>query len=198
MRMHHAGSLLFTCALVGTMLMPASAAQRAVKFTMLVSAGAASCLPDARADVTIYPRGGAEVMDVVVSGLPANTDFNLFVIQVPTSPFGMSWYQGDIRTAGTGRGRQRFMGRFNNETFVVAPGAASAPVLHAADASQNPATSPLHMFHLGLWFDSPADAVKANCPGTTTPFNGDHTAGIQVLNTSNFPNDSGPLRQVGP
>jgi len=31
-----------------------------------------------------------------------------------------------------------------------------------------------------------------------TPFNGEHNAGIQVLNTSNFPDDFGPLRQVNP
>jgi hypothetical protein len=48
------------------------------------------------------------------------------------------------------------------------------------------------MYHLGLWFNSPADAQKATCPGATTPFNGEHDAGIQVLNTSNFPVLSGP------
>jgi hypothetical protein len=31
-----------------------------------------------------------------------------------------------------------------------------------------------------------------------TPFNGDHTAGVQVLNTSNFPDLAGPLRQLTP
>lgn len=31
---------------------------------------------------------------------------------------------------------------------------------------------------------------------SVTPFNGDHTAGVQLLNTSNFNNDQGPLRQI--
>jgi len=31
-----------------------------------------------------------------------------------------------------------------------------------------------------------------------TPFDGDQQAGIQVLNTSNFPDNAGPLSQVGP
>jgi hypothetical protein len=44
-----------------------------------------------------------------------------------------------------------------------------------------------------MWFADPADAVKAGCPGTVTPFDGDHNAGIQVLNTSNFPDNHGPL-----
>ena len=50
--------------------------------------------------------------------------------------------------------------------------------------------------HLGIWFADPADAVKAGCPGTVTPFDGDHNAGIQVLNTSNFPDAKGPLQRI--
>ena len=60
------------------------------------------------------------------------------------------------------------------------------------DVGQNPATFPVQ-YHLGLWFNDPKDAVKAGCPGTVTPFNGEHNAGIQVLNTSNFPDLQGPL-----
>jgi hypothetical protein len=52
--------------------------------------------------------------------------------------------------------------------------------------------------HLGLWFNSPDDARKAKCPATVTPFNGEHNAGIQVLNTSNFPNNAGPLLKLKP
>lgn len=66
------------------------------------------------------------------------------------------------------------------------------------DVTAGVAFRPIHTYHLGLWFNSPADAVKAGCPGATTPFNGDHTAGIQVLNTANFPPDQGPLRQIQP
>jgi hypothetical protein len=169
------------------------------RFDMVVSAGAAACLPNARGDVTIDSKGSVEVMDVDVSGLPPKTEFDFFVIQVPKSPFGLSWYQGDIETNGAGRGHQRFIGRFSIETFIVAPGSAPAPVVHNQppfpDASINPATPPVHTFHLGLWFNSPND-VPAPCLQTVTPFNGDHTAGIQVLNTSNFPDDHGPLRSV--
>jgi hypothetical protein len=54
----------------------------------------------------------------------------------------------------------------------------------------------IHQYHLGLWFGSPNDAAAAHCPATITPFSGEHNAGIQVLNTRNFPDDHGPLRQV--
>ena len=139
-------------------------------------------------------------MTVSISGLPPATDFDFFVIQVPKTPFGMSWYQGDIETDSNGNGHATFVGRFSIETFVVAPGSTPAPLTFNQppfpSASPNPSTGPIQMYHLGLWFNNPADAAKAGCPSTVTPFNGEHNAGIQVLNTSNFPNLQGPLLNV--
>ncbi len=175
-----------------------------LNFEMVRSTAAANagCLPEGAGEVTITPREGVERMRVHVSGLAPNTEFDFFVIQVPNAPFGMSWYQGDITTDEEGEGTQTFIGRFNVETFIVAPGSASAPVVHDGppfpDASSNPATAPIHTYHLGLWFGSAEAAAEAGCPATVTPFNGDHTAGIQVLSTRNFPNDQGPLRQLAP
>jgi hypothetical protein len=140
-------------------------------------------------------------MDVSVEGLPPNTDFDYFVIQVPKAPFGVAWYQGDIQTDKKGRGRQQFIGRFSIETFAFAQGPAPAPVVFNGpfpDASSNPPFNPIQMYHLGLWFNQPADAQHAGCPATVTAFNGEHNAGLQVLNTSNFLDDHGPLRQVDP
>jgi hypothetical protein len=173
-------------------------------FDMVVSGGAATCLPDAQGEVHVVSLGPVEVMKVAVKGLPPNTDFDFFVIQLPVAPFGLAWYQGDIETDDTGHGHQIFIGRFNIETFIVAqpPGNQPAPVVHDQppfpDAKENPATEPVHTFHLGLWFNSPADAEAAGCPNTVTRFNGEHNAGIQVLNTNNFPPDHGPLRDLQP
>ena|SRR5207249_3456191 len=173
----------------------------AVTFNMVVSGGAKTCLPNATATVRIEPAGPVQTMEVTVQGLPPNTDFAFFVLQVPKAPFGVSWYQGDILTDKKGRGHGRFVGIFSIETFAMAPGSAPAPVVFGGpfpSASSNPAFGPVQMYHLGLWFDSPLDAQTAGCPATVTPFNGSHNAGIQVLNTSNFPDDHGPLRQVNP
>ncbi len=158
----------------------------------------ANCLKDATATVEIRSTGPAEVMTIKASGLPENTDFDLFVTQVPDAPFGVSWYQGDLDSNSHGRATGHFVGRFSQETFSVAPGTAPAPVVHATDASSNPAFAPIHQFHLGLWFNSPADATKAGCAGATTPFNGDHTAGVQALSTRNFAPDRGPLSKIKP
>ena len=104
----------------------------------------------------------------------------------PQAPFGMSWYQSDVE-------------RTNRATRFSTCGESSAsrhlrsPRVRARssgfngpfpDASVNPATNPVQMYHLGLWFDSPTDAQNAGCPATVTPFNGEHEAGIQVLNTA--------------
>ncbi len=179
----------------------ATAKDGSVTFDMVVSGGARACLPNATGHVTITPAGPVEIMDVVVEGLPPNTEFDFFVIQVPKAPFGVSWYQGDIETNAHGRGHERFVGRFSIETFSVAPGSAPAPLVFNGpfpDATINPPFNPIQMYHLGLWFGSPQAAQAAGCPATVTPFNGEHNAGIQVLNTSNFPDDFGPLRQVHP
>jgi hypothetical protein len=193
--------VLVLSGLVGAVARGASTTDE-IKFGLVRSPGvvAATCLPHAEADVKVETQGANQVMHVETSGLPANTAFVLFVIQVPNAPFGMSWYQGDVDTGADGTGEATFIGRFNIETFVVAPGVAPAPAVFTAppfpDATSNPATAPVQMYHLGMWFDDPADAVKAGCPGTVTPFNGNHMAGIQVLNTANFANDQGPLRQL--
>ena len=171
-------------------------------FDLSTSAGAAACLPNAQGEVTLTSRGPNQVMDVRVSGLPANTTFTVFVLQLPHSPFGLSRYEGDIQTDADGRGHAKFIGIFSDETFIVAPGPGAAPVVHAdgvfPDASTNPPTAPVHTFHLGMWFDSTAEAAAAGCAATQTPFNGDHTAGIQAMNTTNFPDLDGPIGQFTP
>lgn len=168
-------------------------AQNNFIFAMVPTGGVEACIPKAKGRVTITTLGVVENMHVEVSGLPSATDFDLFVTQVPVSPFGLSWYMGDMLTDSRGVAVGDFIGRFNPGTFIVAPGSAPAPVTLPGDASSNPATAPVQLYHLGLWFDTTADAGKAGCSTNTTPFNSTHNAGVQILNTSNFPATKGPL-----
>jgi hypothetical protein len=160
-----------------------------LRFAMVQSPGISACLPHAAAQVSIFPQGVVEIMRVDVSGLPPNADFDLFVNQLPNKPFGVSWYQSDLHTDGQGRGNVIVVGRFNAETFAVSPG--------------GPTTTfpPTHTYHLGLWFNDPQLPFQLGCePGKTapvvTPFNGEQHAGIQVLNTAEFPDNAGPLSQL--
>jgi hypothetical protein len=175
-----------------------------IVFGMVRSAAVVSngCALNAQARISVNSLGPVEVMTVEASGLPPNQEFDLFVTQLPNAPFGMAWYQGDMESNSNGRAFGTFIGRFSRETFLVAPGPGPAPVVHHnppfADAATNPVTAPIHTFHVGLWFGTPDAAVAAGCPNTQTPFNGDHTAGIQVLSTRNFGNTTGPLRGLAP
>jgi hypothetical protein len=187
-------TLSFAIAL--TVLVPSASAAPgdSIFFTMVRSAGAASCLGrEARGRVTISDVGPVQNMHVEVFELPPNTDFTTFIIQVPNKPFGLAWYQGDITTDKNGRGVGDFTGIFSVETFIVAPGVAPAPKIFPDNATANPATAPVELYHMGVWFADPKQAAAAGCGSTVTPFDGDHKAGIQVLNTSNFAAGHGPL-----
>lgn len=186
----------FVVSLFASALVFSTASQAVNNKIFPMVASSQTCAPGAKGRVTVAPGAQGDHLHVEISNMPANTAFELFVLQVPKAPFGMSWYQGDVTTDANGLGVGDFVGIFSIETFTVAPGVAVAPKVFPTDATSNPATAPLQMYHLGLWFDSPADAVKAGCANSVTPFNGTHDAGVQVLNTSNFPDLNGPLRAI--
>jgi hypothetical protein len=174
-------------------------------FRMVRSSNAVTndCLEGANGKVTINSLGPVEAMKVELNNLPPNKEFDLFVIQQPNAPFGISWYQGDLVTDADGHAQQRFVGRFSIETFTVAPGSVPAPVVHNdppfPDASTNPAFAPVHQYHQGLWFGTAGAAKTAGCTGDQlvhTPFNGVHDAGVQALSTRQFDALNGPLRQI--
>ena len=169
----------------------ATAGEKKFEFNMVPSSAAISaCLPQASGEVTIETGDLNDKMEVRVSGLAPNTGYDLFVIEIPHGPFGISWYQTDLQTDEHGRGHAKVRGVFDVETFSVSQ--AGSPTV---------SFPPTHQYHLGLWFDDPQVPFDLGCePGRTTPsvtpFNGEQHAGIQVLNTGNFPDDAGPLSQI--
>ncbi len=157
-------------------------------FPLVPSPGIKSCLPHAGGLVTIVPGSQSDVMHVSIFGMPRNADFDLFVIQQPLKPFGVSWYQTDVNADRHGSGQATVRGVFDVETFSVSPGGTTT-------------FAPTHQYHLGLWFNDPSLPFSLGCePGApkpiVTPFNGEQDAGIQVLNTSEFPVNAGPLSHV--
>lgn len=157
----------------------------------------ATCAPNAAAAVKVETLGFAERLTIRVRGFRPGTPLVLFALQVPNQPFGIGWYLNDVQIGRNGTVTKTIVTRLNEETFAVAIGQANAPKPHGnLDGGRNPVFKPVHTFHLGIWFDSVRAGAANGCPGGPTPFNGDHTAGIQVLNTGNFPNLQGPLRQI--
>jgi hypothetical protein len=195
--------ILGAALLVGVLLAGVAMAQTSAnQFKMVRSESAAAlgnkCLKGASADVKVTDAGqGNQNLDVTLNNAAKNTAFTVFVIQQPNSPFGVSWYQGDIETDNQGNGKGRFVGIFNDEVFAIAlPPGVKAPQVDNKDAKKNPAFDPVHTFHLGVWFADPKEAKAAGCSPkglTVTPFDGDHEAGIQALSTRNFPDLKGPL-----
>jgi hypothetical protein len=169
-----------------------NSAQKEFEFNMVPSSPAIkACLPNARAEVEITRGKVNQLMEVKVKGLVPNTGFALFVIQLPHPPFGISWYQSDMETNVQGVGSASVRGIFDVETFSLSPGGPTTTF------------APTHQYHLGIWFGDPQTPFDKGCePGATkpivTPFDGDQIAGPQVLNTSNFPDDAGPLSHVQP
>ncbi len=152
-------------------------------FNMVRAAGATCLSSKARGRVTVSDLGPVQNMHVEVFGLTPSNDFTLFITEHSTRPFGLSWYQGEITTDQKGNGVGDFTGIFSGETFVF-----------DNVATGNVATQ---TSHVAMWFADPNDAANAGCAGITTPFDGDHVAGILVLRTEDLPDAKGPLQKLG-
>ena len=157
------------------------------------------CARGATAHVHVDTSPGfTERLVITVRGFKPGTPLVLFTLQVPNAPFGVGWYQGDVVVGPKGKVKETFITRANIETEALAPvGVAPAPNTHPGkDAKQNKVFKPVHTYHLGIWFDL-VEAAEANgCPTNETAFNGDHTAGPQVLNSGRFPDTAGPLSHI--
>ena len=84
----------------------------------------------------------------------------------PTRRSGCRGTRATSRPTGTVEAEGTFVGRFNEETFSVAPASRRrrcGTPRRSPTPSHNPATAPVHPFHLGLWFNSPEDAAAAGC-----------------------------------
>src|SRR6202042_3278194 len=181
-------SLSLTAASASPVTSAAPASSHSFSFALVPSPGIHACLPHLGGRVTITPGSQNDLMQVSVFGAPRNAEFDLFVIQQPNKPFGVSWYQTDVNANNHGVGFASVRGIFDRETFSVSPGGTTT-------------FAPTHQYHLGLWFNDPNLPFALGCePGAkvaaVTPFNGEQHAGIQALNTAEFPVNAGPLSRV--
>ena len=174
-----------------------SAKVASTSFSMFPNPAFVTCLaatgqtPTAKVTVT---RGKLnDTLVVKLKNFKPNLGFDLFTVErsnqksngdpVPGfTNFGLAWYQSDIEVGSDGTASATIRTILLDQIFGFDAGAALPPT---------------NTFHVGFWFNNPADAAGCGFTGTT-PFNGEHNAGIQVLNTSNFPDLQGPLFFVKP
>jgi hypothetical protein len=145
---------------------------------------ACPAIQHAQATITIVNRFATnaqnDIMVLSATGLPANTGFDMFLVQ--NSPldagfngFGFGWYQSDVQSDSRGFARVSVQGIFDHETFIEDPS-------HPFD--------PTHTFNVGFWFNSPTQEQQV-CGNATapaaTPFNGEQDAGLLAMITQGEP-----------
>ncbi len=146
-----------------------------VQFHLVPSSAAlAKCMPHAKVNITVKLRTdkiGKDIFIVDASGLPANTSFTTFLLEVPGAPFGAAEYIGDVDSNKYGKAHAEF-------ELIVQEAFASTLV----DGKR----VRVDLNHVGMWFADPAAddfCLGKNSP--VTPFDGDNEAGVQAFNSSN-------------
>lgn len=133
-----------------------------------------ACLPNAAGQVTVLHREETEGVDTLhlnVSGLPANTDFTVFLTSADafaTPPFGVAEYIGDFTTNAAGVGSLK-VDAIVGEAFV------SAPVSGVRGRTD--------LDHLVIWFADPAQVPSCFNNPPSTPFDGDGVAGTTAMSS---------------
>ncbi len=134
-----------------------------------------ACLQGASGQVTVFHKEeslGVDTLHLSVSGLPANTDFAVFLTSADafaTPPFGTTEYIGDFTTNAAGKGSLK-VDAIIGEAFVTK--VTGDPPTRGRD----------DLDHLVLWFADP-NQVPACFGAGTTPFDGDGVAGPAALSS---------------
>jgi len=132
----------------------------------------ATCLPNATARVTVFPKEeirGLDTLDLHAAGLRPNTTFAVFLTEMPVPPFGAVEYIGDFTTNAAGRGHVRV-----------------DAIIDEAFAFNNITGVRTELNHVVFWFADPNDdeqCVPGSAPGH---FDGDNSSGVAAMSSKNF------------
>jgi hypothetical protein len=169
----------------------AAAATRST-FQLLPNPKFLNCLSASKgtptAKVTVVQGKLNDTLTLSLSHVKPNLDFDLFTIQRTNllsngtvdpsfTNFGLAWYQSDVQADKRGNASVKIETILVNQIFGFDPDASLAPT---------------NTFHVGIWFNNPADATACGFTGTT-PFNGTHDAGPNAMISVPSSKDLGPL-----
>lgn len=188
-----------TMALVTPTLTFAQDTGQAVKqitFDLVPQAKFLSCLgvagwPTPTATVTVKRGALHDTLILSAANLKPHLAFDLFTIQNTNllangkpDPsfvnFGLAWYQTDLQANASGVAKVTIQTILLDQIFGFDPNASLAPT---------------HTFHVGFWFNNPADAAACGFDVTKpTPFNGEQKAGPNaMISVPNATTNLGPL-----
>ena len=131
----------------------------------------------------------ADDLTIIGSGIKPGLAFDLFTVQNSSlmangtvdpnfKNFGLAWYQTDLQANMVGQIFATLHTILVNQIFGFDP---------------DVALKPTNTFHVGFWFNNPADAAPCGFTGFT-PFNGEHHAGpFAMISVPNATTGLGPL-----
>jgi hypothetical protein len=137
----------------------------------------------------VTPGNLNDTLVLNLSGFKPNLNFDLFTVEKSNqlangSPdpgftnFGFAWYQSEVHINAEGTGQVKIKTILLDEIFGFDPVVSLAPT---------------NTFHVGFWFDNPADAAPCGFTGFT-PFNGEHHAGpVAFITRPDAATNLGPL-----
>jgi hypothetical protein len=172
---------LVVVALVAAIAVPVVVAANTAKvksttFQMFPNQSFVPCLKNGNqsptAQVTVKRGRLADKLILNLAGFKPGLDFDLFTVERSNQlangnpdpnfhGFGLAWYQTDVHIASDGTSKTSIKTILLDQIFGFDPDVALAPT---------------NTFHVGFWFNNPADAMPCGFTGST-PFNGEHNAG---------------------
>lgn len=178
-------------------VVPLSAAAESHTFDLTANPNFVNCLarfPDnpkrqPKATVTVIRGKLNDTLLLQLKNIKPNLSFDLFTVErsnllangTPNpsfTNFGLAWYQSDVHVSSGGTATVKIQTILLDQIFGFDPGVSLTPT---------------NTFHVGFWFDDPADAADCGFTGST-PFNGGHNAGpLAMISLPDPDTDLGPL-----
>jgi hypothetical protein len=168
-----------------------------VDFDLTANPKTVACLgvpggPTPTAHVTVKRGTLSDTLTIVGDNIRPTLAFDMFTVQrsnlkangtvdTTVKNFGLAWYQSDLRANAAGHFQASIKTILLDQIFGFDP-----------DQS-NP--TPINTFHVGFWFNDPADAAACGFDVTKpTPFNGEHNAGpVAMISRPSATTKLGPL-----
>jgi hypothetical protein len=192
-----------TVAVAGAAVLGTAAASSAMsakpdhaRFQMFVNPSQLNCLKASddphrqpTVDVTVDRGDENDTATLRLRNFKPGIQFDLFTVERSNqnadgspvagfSNFGLAWYQSDIHVNHGGNASVRVKTILLDQIFGFDPAVK---------------LDPTNTFHLGFWFNDPADAAACGFTGTT-PFNGEHRAGpLAFITRPDAHTNLGPL-----